>query len=87
MKMFIYKSLITVLLIFVLFHATFGYMVRSYEEKFYNTFSKDQIKSVKNKVRAEIKKGLDKDRILEKDDALMIKKFIDKISKEINNLN
>tara|TARA_B100001057_G_C22427540_1_gene786089 strand:- start:401 stop:664 length:264 start_codon:yes stop_codon:yes gene_type:complete len=87
MKMFIYKSLIVVLLIFVLFHATFGYMLRSYEEKFYNTFSKDQINSVKNKVRAEIKKGLDKDRILEKDDALMIKKFIDKISKEINNLN
>ena len=85
--MFIYKSLIVVLLIFVLFHATFGYMLRSYEEKFYNTFSKDQINSVKNKVRAEIKKGLDKDRILEKDDALMIKKFIDKISKEINNLN
>ena len=81
--MFIYKSLIAVLLIFVLFHATFGYMVRSYEEKFYNTFSKDQIKSVKNKVRAEIKKGLEKDRILEKNDALIIKNSLIKFQKKL----
>ena len=58
MRIFVYKSLIIVFLIFVLFHATFGYLLRSYEEKFYNTFSKDKIGLIKNKIREEINEGL-----------------------------
>ncbi len=87
MKIFVYKSLIIVFLIFVLFHATFGYLIRSYEEKFYNTFSKDKIGLIKNKIRDEINKGLKKDRIMDKEDAVMLKNFLNKISNEINNVN
>ena len=87
MRIFVYKSLIIVFLIFVLFHATFGYLLRSYEEKFYNTFSKDKIGLIKNKIREEINEGLKKDQIMEKEDAVMIKKFLNKISNEINSVN
>mgnify|MGYP001206952829 CR=1 FL=1 len=38
---------------------------------------------VKNKIRNEIKSGLEKDRILSEDDAKLIKKFIEKISSEL----
>ena len=38
---------------------------------------------VKNKIRNEIKSGLEKDRILSEDDAILIKKFIEKISSEL----
>ena len=35
--------------------------------------------------REEINKGLDKDKILDNDDALLLKKFIEKINAEIKN--
>ena len=38
---------------------------------------------VKDKIRSEIKSGLEKDRILSKEDAILIKRFIDKISLEL----
>ncbi len=38
---------------------------------------------MKDKIRTEIKSGLEKDRILSNDDAILIKKFIDKISSEL----
>ena len=38
---------------------------------------------VKNKIRNEIKSGLEKDRILSEEDAKLIKKFIEKISSEL----
>ena len=39
---------------------------------------------IKEKVRSEIKSGLEKDQILSDEDALLIKKFIKKISSELN---
>ena len=51
MKLFIYKSLVICLLFFLLFHLTFGYAIRSYENKIYNMFSKDKILFIKEKIR------------------------------------
>ena len=39
---------------------------------------------IKNKIRSEINSGLKKERILSEEDALLIKKFINKISSELN---
>ena len=44
MKLFIYKSLIVIFLVFVLFHTTIGYVLRDYEAKIYNTFDKEKNK-------------------------------------------
>ena len=57
MRIFVYKSLIIVFLIFVLFHATFGYLLRSYEENFTTHFPKIN-RSYENKIREEINEGL-----------------------------
>ena len=38
---------------------------------------------VKDKIRSEIKSGLEKDRILSNEDAILIKKFIKKITSEL----
>ena len=61
--------------------------MRSYESKLQNTLSKEKINYLKEKIRVEIKKGLEKDEILEKEDAILIKNFLNKISNEINNVN
>ena len=39
---------------------------------------------IKDKVRSELKSGLEKEQILSNEDALLIKKFIIKISSELN---
>ena len=84
MKFFIYKALTVSLLIFVLFHLTLGYVVKSYETKIYNNFTKDKIFQLKNKIKSEIKNSTDNKKILSKEDAVLLKKFITKIRNELN---
>ena len=64
---------------------------------FYNVFLADKLEilnklsaldnntadMVKDKIRSEIKSGLEKDRILSNEDAILIKKFIKKITSEL----
>ena len=38
---------------------------------------------IKDKIRSEIRSGLEKDKILSDEDAILIKKFISKISSEL----
>jgi hypothetical protein len=84
MKIFVYKTLFVSLLIFIIFHATIGYVIKTYESKIQNTLNTDKLIHIKDKLRSEIKKGLKKDRILNKDDSIIINNFIQKITKELN---
>ena len=85
MKLFVYKTLIFCFLIFILFHLTIGYTLRSYESKIKNTLSKDKINFIKDKIRTEINNGLNKERILSNEDSVLINKFLEKLTKELNN--
>tara|TARA_B100000674_G_scaffold457686_1_gene433301 strand:- start:11 stop:289 length:279 start_codon:yes stop_codon:yes gene_type:complete len=49
-----------------------------------SSLDKETAEMIKEKVRSEIKSGLEKDKILSDEDALLIKKFIRKISSELN---
>ena len=84
MKSFIYKSLLVCFLFFVMFHLTFGYIIRSYKNEIFNTFSKDKINFIKEKLRSEIKEYNKKDKILYPEDAEVFGDFIKKILNEIN---
>ena len=84
MKLFVYKSLIITSLIFILFHATIGYQIRNIEIKILNYFDKDKIIHLREKIKDEIIKSTGKDRILSKEDAKIINKFLKKISTEIS---
>jgi len=87
MKIFIYKTVIVSVFIVVVFKLTISNLVTSYEKKVYENFNKEKIEFVKNKLRSEIKDALAKNRILSKEDALLIKKVFDKIRIEINQSN
>jgi len=84
MKIFVYKALFIAIFIFIIFHATIGYTIRSYESKIVNYFSKERIEFIKKKLREEMEKGLEKDNILDEKDAVLINKFLFKIKKELN---
>ena len=48
-----------------------------------STLDNNTAEMVKDKIRSEIKSGLEKDRILSSEDAILIKKLIKKISSEL----
>ena len=83
MRLFIYKTLVVGLSLFFLYQFTIGYSIHKIQNKFYSIYDEDTAKKIKSKLREEIKEGIKKDRILSKEDALLIKQFFQKISDEI----
>ena len=87
MKIFLLKTLIVFFSILILFKLTIGSLYNDLQKNIEDKFSKDNVILFKNKMRNEMNKGLQKDRILKKEDAKLIKKFIDKIRNELNEAN
>ena len=87
MRIFFYKFIIILLGIFILYQLTIGYTIKKFEQKFYSINIKEQSEFIKNKLREEIKDTLKKDRILEKEDAILLKKFYLKTLSEINRVD
>lgn len=85
MKIFIYKLLVSTAVIFILFQLTFGLVLKKIERSIVELSSKDNIETIKVKIREEIKDGIQKDRLLKKEDAKLLGIFFDKIKTEINN--
>ena len=84
MKTFVYKTLFIALIFFIIFHLTFGYLLKSYEKKIYNNFSSEKMNIIKDKTREELRKALKKDKILDEEDADLLNKILEKIKNEIN---
>jgi hypothetical protein len=87
MRIFFYKFIIILIGLFILYQLTIGYTIKKFEQKFYSINIKEQSEFIKNKLREEIKDTLKKDRILEKEDAILLKKFYLKVLSEINRVD
>jgi hypothetical protein len=87
MKLFVYKVLIIAFSIFVIFHLTFGLLIKEIKKNSSEITSSKNILVIKDKLRKEIKNGLEKKNILNKDDAKLLKELFYKLSDEINNSN
>ena len=83
MKVFIYKSLIVFFLVLVLFKITVGSLVNNYEKKMSLILSKENLKGIENKLKREMQAGINKDKILDPEDAKLLNNFFKKIRKEI----
>ena len=84
MKIFFYKTAIIFFLILVTFQLTVGSQLRNFERKIENLKSEENIEIIKNKLREELRNALIKERYLSKEDAELIKNFINKLNTEIN---
>ena len=84
MKIFVIKTLIIFVGIFMLFQLTVGSMVNNLREELNNQFSKEKIILVKEKIREEMKKGIEKEKLLNSEDADLIGKFLKKLINEVN---
>jgi hypothetical protein len=83
MKIFFYKSLLIFFLSFILVQFTIGVVVKDFKEQIYELKSKKNIEAFKNKMREEIKSGLESENYLSNQDAQLINDFINKIQKEL----
>ena len=85
MKLFIYKLLISFVAVYILFQLTVGLLIVEIKKNIFQLTSSENTLVIKEKIREEIKSGIEKDRILNKSDSILIKKFFDKIKKELEN--
>jgi len=84
MKIFIYKTLIVIFSIYLLFQFTAGLKLREYENKLenllYNKQTRDQIIE---KIKGEIKSANQKENIFTDEESELLSNFINKIRKEL----
>ena len=84
MRQFIYKMVVVVLSIILVYEFTIGKKISQFGGKVDAITSKEGRKETVNKLRKEIKKAVKKERYLSKEDAKLINEFILKIQKELN---
>jgi hypothetical protein len=87
MKQYIYKIIIFIIAIIVIFEFTISKQLNKYTNKLNTISTKEGRKDSVNKLRDEIKKGIKKERYLSKEDAALINQFLKKIQKELAEAN
>jgi|TARA_B110000914_G_C15214102_1_gene332030 hypothetical protein len=83
MRFFFYKFLIVIVGLFILYQSTVGYTISKFQQQFYSFNIQEKSNFIKEKIRVEIKNSLKKDKVLNKKDAILIKKFFNLVSSEI----
>ena len=84
MKLFFYKTLFVALIFTITFKITFGALLNDITRNLVNNFSKENVEFLKNKVRSEMNKMSNKEKIINENDAILIKEIIIKLKKELN---
>lgn len=89
MKIFVYKIIVLMVGLFLLFNFTIGYQIRKIEDKVTNLSSKDKIEEIKIKLKKEIQSGLEKDKIFNEEERILLRDFLEKIvtELELNKIN
>ena len=83
MKQFVYKTIIIIIAIIVLFEFTIGNKISQIYEKIDVISTKEGRKESVDKLREEMKRAIKKDRYLSKEDAKLINDFLNKIQSEL----
>ena len=83
MKQFIYKMIVAIIAIVLVYEFTIGKLIKKYSDKFNYISTKDGRKELVISLREEIQKGVKKERYLSKEDAQLLNQFIRKIQKEL----
>tara|TARA_B100000123_G_scaffold253885_1_gene215186 strand:+ start:270 stop:569 length:300 start_codon:yes stop_codon:yes gene_type:complete len=89
LKIFFIKLIAVTFSIIIIINVTYNLILADKLENI-NTLlqlnKKENIDSVKNKIRSEIRSGLEKDTLLNKEDKILIYKFYKKIEKEFDEI-
>ncbi len=83
MKNFIYKTIVAIIAVILVYELTIAKQINKITSQSEMILSKEGRKDSVDKLREEIKKAINKERYLSKDDAILINQFIKKIRKEL----
>tara|TARA_B100001121_G_C18413497_1_gene491232 strand:+ start:363 stop:662 length:300 start_codon:yes stop_codon:yes gene_type:complete len=89
LKIFFIKLIAITFSIIIIINATYNLILADKIEnlnKLLQLNKKENIDSLKNKIRSEIQSGLEKDNLLSEQDKILIYKFYRKIKKEFNEI-
>jgi len=84
MKNFIYKMSIFVFFIFVLYEITVGREIKKIKDDLIIKFSSFEVYKKKNEIKNELINLINKDRIIDEDDAKILSTFIKKLLRELD---
>tara|TARA_X000000950_G_C13831172_1_gene626231 strand:- start:310 stop:591 length:282 start_codon:yes stop_codon:yes gene_type:complete len=87
MRLFVYKTLFVFLCLIIAYKLTLGNLIKNVEVKIDEIQSRENISLIKEKIRDEIRGSVNKEQILNEQDAILLKKYFEKISSEIKNAN
>ena len=83
MKSFIYKTIIAVIAIVLVYELTIAKQIKEFTSQSEILMTKEGRKDGVEKIREELKKAIKKERYLSKEDAALINQFIQKIRREL----
>ena len=83
MKQYIYKVIIALIAVVLVYEFTLGKVIKKYTDKLNYISTKEGRKEFVISLREEINKGVNKERYLSKEDAILLNQFINKIKKEL----
>tara|TARA_B100001564_G_C20434409_1_gene576078 strand:- start:327 stop:590 length:264 start_codon:yes stop_codon:yes gene_type:complete len=83
MRQYIYKTLIAVLALVLVFEFTIGKTINKFDKKIEALFSKEGRKDTIISIKEEMQKAIDKENFLSSDERVLINDFINKIRKEL----
>ncbi len=86
MRSYIYKTLIAVVALIVVFEFTIGRTLNKITKQTDILLTKEGRKEIVNSVKNEMQKAVDRENYLNQEERILINKFISKIRKELNSV-
>ena len=83
MRQYIYKTIIIVIALILVFEFTIGRTINKFDQKIEALFSKEGRKETIISIKNEMQKAVDKDNYLSNEERVLIKSFIKKIKQEL----
>ncbi len=87
MKIFFYKSILIFFLFILAIHYSYGVIKKQIKSEFQSLVSKENVEYIKNKIREELKDGIEKKQLINSEDAILINNFSKKIKLELEKNN
>ena len=86
MRAYIYKTLIVVIALIVVFEFTIGKTLNKITNQTEILLTKEGRKKMVNSLKVEMRKAIEKENYLKEDERILINQFIDKVKKELNSV-
>ena len=87
MKIFFYKSILVFALFILAIHFSFGLIKKDLKREYTNLISKEKVENIKNKIREELKNGVEKEVLISPEDAKLLNNFLKKLKSELEKTN